>query len=395
MSAASQQEGARSRVEAVARVDATLRAHEHRTAAGLFALFVLIYLWPALVAGDVLSPGSGAVRRAAMAGVACRTRGLSYYNALLSDVPTSYHPWAALARELLHAGTFPAWNPHAFAGTPLWGQPLDRVAGTPFQPAAVDAAVALRVRRRRRTEAVGRRLRHLPARARAAARLLARAAGRRQLRAVRIQRRVLRHHGAHVSVAVLLPWMVWLAERIVRRGGRAEGVALAVVVAAALAGGHPGTQLHVLSGTLIYERSCEPRPWAASPGASAVAGWRTLGAGMAVGGLSTAVVLLPGERAAIDAIGGRMRGVTAAGRLIGATMPLEALRATAFPDWWGRPSEALIAGPANYSERAFYAGALALILAVVAVDLARRLAPQGGASAARAHWGSRSRSTHR
>ena len=105
---------------ACGRLGAALRAHEHRTAAGLFALLVLVYLWPVLVGGDVLSPGSLLCGFSAVGGARRRRSSLAYLNALLSDVPTSYYPWDVLARGLIHGGTFPAWNPYAFAGTPLF-----------------------------------------------------------------------------------------------------------------------------------------------------------------------------------------------------------------------------------------------------------------------------------
>src|SRR4051794_14995457 len=115
-SAARSPEPARLRIGVVVRVGSALRAHEHRTAAGLFALFVLVYLWPVLIGGDVLSPGSVlwgfAPWRASIP-----AEGVNYYNGLLSDVPTSYYPWDRLARDMLHSGTFPAWNPYALAGT--------------------------------------------------------------------------------------------------------------------------------------------------------------------------------------------------------------------------------------------------------------------------------------
>jgi hypothetical protein len=169
-----------------------------------------------------------------------------------------------------------------------------------------------------------------------------------------------------VSVAVWLPWLVLLTERIVRRGGRAEGVVMAVVVAMALGGGHPGTQVHVLSGTLLY----------ALVRSATVAGvaWRerlrrlvTIGGSMAIGGLIMAVVLLPGAHAAAGTMGQAVRRNGGGEALIGHILPFSALRTALFPDWWGRPSEALIAGPANYNERTFYAGALTLLLAVLAL----------------------------
>ena len=69
--------------------------------------------------------------------------------------------------------------------------------------------------------------------------------------------------------------------------------------------------------------------------------------------------------------------------------------AAVFPDWWGRPSELVLAGPANYNERTFYAGAIALVLAAVA--LASREAGDASCpssrsegSGSRSRWGARS-----
>jgi len=345
-----------------ASVGGVLRAHEHRTAAALLALLVLVYLWPVLVGGDVLSPGSllwsfppwSASMPAARA---------HFYNQLLSDVPTSYYPWDALARSMLRSGTFPAWNPHAFAGTPffanlsvawlgpfslpLWILPLNYALG-------LSAALKLWV------AAFGTYLLVRELRLGFWPGLLAGTSF--ALCAFDV---VWLTHQAHVAVAVLLPWLVWLAERIVRRGGRAEGVALALVVAAALGGGHPGTQVHVLAGTVLYAlvRSATV---SGIPRGERLVRLATVAGGIAVGALLMAVVLVPGERAALGTVGEAARRNGGVGSSLD-VLPLRSLLAAAFPDWWGRPSEGLIAGPANYNERAFYAGTVALLFAAMAL----------------------------
>ena len=350
---------ARAPAHAVARVGSSLRAHEHRTAAGLFAVFVLVYLWPALAGGDVLSPAS------VLWGVppwhaSLPAEGIRYYNGLLSDVPMSYYPWDVLARDMIHRGTFPAWNPHAFAGTPffanasvawlgpfslpLWILPLNYALG-------VSAGLKLWV------AAFGTYLFVRELRLGFWAGLLAGFSF--ALCAFDV---VWLTHQAHVAVAVLLPWLLLLTERIVRGRGRWEGPALAAVVAAALAGGHPGTQVHVLGATLLYAliRSV------AISGVAARERLRRLvpiGGALALGVLLTAVVLLPAERAALGTVGEQVRR---AGNDAAVPMqPLRLLLAAVFPDWWGRPSEALLEGPLNYSERAFYGGTVALLFGVV------------------------------
>jgi len=339
-----------------------LRAHPHRVAAGLLAAFVFAYLWPVLVGGNVLSPASNlwgvppwsALRPAS---------GIRFYNPLLSDFSTSYYPWDVLARRFISSGTFPAWNPYVLAGTPffanlgvgwlgpfnllLWVLPLGfglgAVAALKLWVAAFGTYLLARELR----------LGMLPALVAAVSFALC---------AFNL---VWLSH-AHVSVAAWLPWLVLLAERIVRRGGRREGVALAVVVALALAGGHPGTQVHALSGMLLY----------ALVRSATVGGipWRTrlrrlmlISTGTLVGALCMAVVLVPGTLAAAGTIGAAVRHNGGPEALTGHLMPRSVLRTALFPDWWGRPSETLLAGPVNYNERTFYAGGVALLLAAVAL----------------------------
>lgn len=346
----------------VGRAIAWCRGHEHWSAAALFALVVLVYLWPALVGGAVLSPAS------LLWGVppwraSLPPEGVRYFNGLLSDVPTSYQPWSVLARDLIRDGTFPAWNPHAFAGTPLFGN-LSVGWLDPFRlplwilplPYAFGVAAALKLW----VAAFGTYLLVRELRLGFWPGVVAGIGF--GLCAFNV---VWLTHGAQVSVAAMLPWAVLLTERIVRRGAPAAGPALAIVTAVALAGGHPGTQVHVLAGTLLFAL-VRTATLAGVP--LGVRGRRLafVGGGMLVGVLLTAVVLLPGLEAATDTIGAEARRDGGAS-LIGSTLPLPSLLAAAFPDWWGRPSETLFAGPANYNERAFYAGVVALLLAAVAL----------------------------
>jgi hypothetical protein len=338
-------------------VGRALVEHEHRTAAGLLALLVLVFLWPALIEGHLLVPS-------AMQFEAVPWRGhgpagfKDYVNLELGDVPASFYPWNVLARELLHSGTFPAWNPHAFAGTPffanyevawlspfslpLWILPLDYGLGV---AAALKLWMAgfgtyLLVRELR--------LGFWPG-------LLAGIAF--ALCAFNV---VWLTHGVQVSVAALLPWCIWLVERIVRRGRGVDGLALAAVVACVVAGGHPGTQVHVLAGALLYAL-LRTALSGDLPSRDRVQRLATVGGAMVLGTLLMAVVLLPASRAAVETAGlaARQSGET----FIGSNMTFDTLRTALFPDWWGRPSEQAFLGPANYRERTFYAGSIALLLA--------------------------------
>ena len=113
--------GARSRVFA---------RREGVLAAALFALLVLAYLCPVLLGGKMLSPLSSLYGSVPWRGLAPADVG-DYLNPLLSDIPTADYPWRALARELIREGTFPAWNPHVFAGIPFFANPQTMVL-SPF-----------------------------------------------------------------------------------------------------------------------------------------------------------------------------------------------------------------------------------------------------------------------
>ncbi|MBS1868153.1 MAG: hypothetical protein JSS99_00645 [Actinobacteria bacterium] len=344
-------------------------AHPHRAAAGLFALLVLVYLWPALVGGGLLSPTALLYTQPPFQAAA--RRGVEHWiNGDLGDVPFAYYPWDALARRLIRAGTFPAWNPYAFAGTPLfansqigWLSPFSLPLWLLPLNYGLGVAAALKLWFAGfGTYLLARELRlgFWPAMTAGTAFALC---------SFNI---VWLSYGVFVSVAALLPWALWLVERIVQRGEPAYGLALAGVVACALAGGHPGTEVHALAATVLYGlvrvatiRDADRR--------DRLARFALVAGGIAVGALVTAVVLLPAQQAAVGTVGAAARANGSPG-FGGSRMPAGVLRTALFPDWWGRPSEGVVAGPVfvGYRERTFYAGVATLLLAAVA------LATRGG-----------------
>ena len=40
-------------------------------------------------------------------------------------MPSAIYPWRFFARAMIYQGTFPAWNPHVFAGAPFFANPAD------------------------------------------------------------------------------------------------------------------------------------------------------------------------------------------------------------------------------------------------------------------------------
>ncbi|HEV7774715.1 MAG TPA: hypothetical protein VGO48_15650 [Conexibacter sp.] len=339
-----------------------LTAHQHRTAAALFALLALVYLWPVLVEGRLLVP-SALLSALTPWRTGAAAAAANYINGELADVPSTYYPWNMLARELLHAGTFPAWNPYAYGGTPLfanaelawlspfslpvWILPLDFGLGlsAAFKLLAAGFGTYLLVRE------LG--LGFWPAMLAGVSFMLC---------AFNV---VWLTYGVFLSVAALLPWSFWLVERIVRHGRSVDGLALAAVVACLLAGGHPGTQVHVLAATVLYAlvRAVDTTGLERRERLRRLA---TAGAGIAVGGLTAAVVLLPAQQAAQDTYGALLR--KHGGTLLpGTHAPWDTIRTALFPDWWGRPSEGFLTADSNYKERTYYAGAIPLLLAMLAL----------------------------
>src|SRR5215212_1676467 len=345
-----------------ARVLEALAAHQHLTAAGLLALLVLAYPSPVVIRADLLVPTADLCRPPPwLAGASARE--LAWFQPELADVVGTYYPWNVLARDLIHSGTFPAWNPHALAGTPLfansqlaWLSPFSLPLWILPLHYGLGVAAALKLW----VAGFGAyllcrelRLGFWPA-------LLAGTGY-----ALCSFNVVWLTYGIFVSVAALLPWALWLAERIVRRARAVDALALTAVVAVVQAGGHPGTQLHVLLAVCIYalvraalvgDRDRRERLRALG----------LVGAALALGTLILAVVLLPAQEAAHDTFGAAVRRDGAPG-LRGSHVPVSSLRTALFPDWWGRPSEQLEGGGANYKERTLYVGTAALILAALAL----------------------------
>ncbi|MFL5818258.1 MAG: YfhO family protein [Conexibacter sp.] len=346
------------------RVIRALAAHEHRSAALLLALVVLAYLWPVLLAGRVLTPT--ALLYAETMWHAVAPAGVErWINPDLGDVVYGYYPWDVLARELIHAGTFPAWNPHAFGGTPLWAN--SQVAWlSPFSlplwilPLNYGLGVAAALKlwcAGFGTYLLGRELRlgFWPA-------ILAGVAF-----ALCSFNVVWLSYGVFVSVSAVLPWTLWLIERIVRRGHAIDGAWLAAIVGIAFTGGHPGTQVHLVGAAALYVLVRTATHGGVGPRERGVR-LTVIGAAIVLGVALAAVVLLPAELASHQTVGADAREHGAA-IFPSSHMPAGVARSVLFPEWWGRPSEGVSLGPqtAFYRERTFYAGAITVALALLAL----------------------------
>ena len=87
-------------------------------AAAAYAVVTIVLLWPALSGQRVLVAASDLYLWAPWH--SSQPEGLhDYLNPLLSDQTRSFYPWLSYARDQLHAGHLPQWNPFALSGTPF------------------------------------------------------------------------------------------------------------------------------------------------------------------------------------------------------------------------------------------------------------------------------------
>jgi hypothetical protein len=341
---------------------ARLAARPHLSAALLLGLLVLAYLWPALVGGRILSPIADLYGVVPWQGLA-PSDVHDYVNPNLADLPLVDYPWRFLARELIRSGTFPAWDPYVLSGAPFFSNPqtgLFSAFNLPLWILPLTYALGLSAALKLLAGAFGA---YLLARELALGFLAGLLAGIAfAFSSINI---VWLTHDTLPAVIVLLPWALWLVERILARGRLASALGLAVVTAIALGGGHPGMQVHLILVVAIYTLVRAPLAgaWRLRPLLLVVGG-------LAAGALAMAFMLVPEARSSHDTVGVLARRE---GALPGAHMPFAALRTVLFPDWWGRPSAIEGVGdPArnpvatiNYNERTFYAGVVALLLACV------------------------------
>src|SRR4051794_26692326 len=104
------------------RMPAILAERPALGAALLLALLVLVYLWPVLLGGKVFSPDAVLYKLPPWQPFQPHDVA-SFENYLLADVPLVVRPWHELMRQLLHAGTLPAWDPHVLTGIPFISNP--------------------------------------------------------------------------------------------------------------------------------------------------------------------------------------------------------------------------------------------------------------------------------
>jgi hypothetical protein len=327
------------------------RARPVVSASALFALVCIAYLYPVLLGGRVLSPATllfDVVPWTVFKG----PLELGEYNQILGDHPTAFHPWLDFAREHVRQGHLPLWNPYALGGTPFAGNAQAALFSPftlPVYLLPLDYAFGVQAALRLGVAALG-------------AYLLARELKLGFWPAVVTGLSygfapffILWLSHPHTSVLALVPWVLWLLERLLSQGRARDAILLALPVAAAMLSGHPGSQIHLLTAAAIYgavrlltlEAPVRER---LRRGGLAVAGGAA-GLGLGAVALLPAYLLVPGSSGAEGRAGG------------GPVIPLSAYRTMLFPDWWGRPTGLNLGGPFNFNERTLYAGGVATVLA--------------------------------
>ena len=166
------------------------------------------------------------------------------------------------------------------------------------------------------------------------------------------------------SVWSFIPWVLLLADRVARRPSRLAVSGLALLVALQYLSGHPESSFHVLAVTVAFLALRIVQRWrahgrhAALRSAGAAAGAILLGTGLA------ALVLLPLAELVLHSADLAQRGSQPY-----AVTPAKYLLAILLPDYWGRPTQTELSG--FLVQRAFYAGALTLLLAGCALAIRR------------------------
>jgi Bacterial membrane protein YfhO len=338
-------------------------------AAALYLLLALVFVAPSLLPGRSLSASdylwSGAPWTAAKpAGVT--GLGSNYEQA---DAVLQFQPFLQFARA--HLPDVPLWNPHQMGGRPFVANSQSALFSPFSWPALVlpfwwslGIVGALKLF----CAALG-------------AHLLARALGIGV--AGRLLAGLVYGFGLYYvvwlswplsSVWAWLPWLLLCVHRVVHRPGAPPVAALALVVGLQFLGGHPESSFHVLAAGSFFALLALSR---------AAAGTRVRAAGRLVAGLGAgsalaAVALLPFVELLL-----RSGDLDNREGRTGGHLPLGALVTYALPDYWGRPTGPQTEGFATV--RAFYAGALPLMLAawaLVGVRSRERLAIAAGGAVA-------------
>lgn len=334
---------------------AAARRRPALAAAALYALLSVLFVSPSLLPGHTLSASdylwSGtpwtADKPAGVSGL-----GSNYEEA---DAVLQFQPFIEYARAQFPG--VPLWNPHVMAGRPFVANSQSALFSPFTWPSLIlpfwwslGIAAALKLF----CAAFG-------------THLLARALGVRWTGALLAG--LVYAFGLYYvvwlswplsNVWAWLPWLLLCVHHAVHRRGAMPVVALALVVALQYFGGHPESSFHVLAAGSLFALL----PLSRVPGEERVRAAGRLAAALVAGTLLAAIALLPflellAHSGDLENREGKVAGHLSFGALVTYVLP----------DYWGRPSGAQTEGFSVV--RAFYAGALPLMLGIWAIVVRR------------------------
>ncbi|HEX4673290.1 MAG TPA: YfhO family protein [Solirubrobacteraceae bacterium] len=319
-------------------------------AAGLYAVLAILIVGQGLLPGRTLSPSDYLWTATPWSGLTPHGVRLFGANGELADAVAAFQPFTQHARAVLPS--WPLWNPNISAGRPFLADMQSGVLSPFSLPSyvlpfwfslAVVAALKLWV------AAFGTFLLARALALRPAASLLAGLAFGFSLYMVTWLAWPLS------SVWALMPWLLLAVDRVIRRPDALGVALLALVTGLQFLSGHPESSFHVgvvavLFGALRLTRAPDDRRRRA--GAAVL--------GLAAGTALAAIVLLP-----FLELVNNSGDLTERANRAPAHLRRSYLGALAMPEYWGRPTQVMLEPFIN--ARAFYVGALPLLLAGIAV----------------------------
>jgi hypothetical protein len=164
-----------------------------------------------------------------------------------------------------------------------------------------------------------------------------------------------------------IPWMLVAAELVLRRPDLLSVAGLSAVTAAQFLAGHPESSFHAVTATALFVglRLWTRRPAPSSSRRALVRPLVLCVTGLVGGALLAALTLVPIAELVLGSADLDQR----AGTAIDEHLPSEWILAVFMPDYWGRATGTLLE-PFQVA-RAFYAGAMPLMLAAAALILGR------------------------
>ncbi len=334
--------------------------HEYLTAGAFFALVLCVWFWPLLIGHQL---GESHLLYSSWPWIADRPHDLTVHaRSGEGDSAVQLGPLLTLARSQVHSGQLPLWDPHIYAGMPLFGNlqsallyPLTWIGLVLPVAWAWGPIAALKLL----TAGLGA---YALARALRVGRGGALVAGLVYMLSAPI---VVWLQWPLASVFSLFPWLLLATQRLYEQPGRRRVAALAVVVMLSVFAGHGESALLSSSAAAVYlvalmlaDRRRDLRlalQWVG---------------GHVLGAAGAAVVLVPFYAQYSHSITKQVHG-----DLSSLHLPISSALVYALPNVYGNGKPSYYGPLATYVTTAAYFGIAALLLAGVGLARNRRQSP--------------------